>query len=192
VLRRWPGSLAALLVTLLAAGLVIDDVVQESARHWWVAHPFTTTIVGGLLVLAFTVLVADQVVALRAIKDRARAIAAQSAIVSAQASRAVTTVIAARDGTGEQSAASDEVRTYLSMLLTAAPVLLNAKVSRTFLEEAQRLAAELSRTLSVITKHGEISTADRTRLDQAVSQLRAAAEPLLSVLNPAERQVIED
>jgi hypothetical protein len=87
VLSRWQGGLGALVVTLLTGALVAGEVTDEAMRRWWAAHALTTSTVAGLLVLAITLLVVDQVVRLRQINDRARAVAAQSAIILVQAVR---------------------------------------------------------------------------------------------------------
>jgi hypothetical protein len=87
VLTRWQGSLAAAVVTLAAAGLVVLDVDDGGLRRWWAGHALTTDTVAGLLVLLITVLVADQVVRLRQVNGRSRAVAAQAAIMVAQATR---------------------------------------------------------------------------------------------------------
>jgi hypothetical protein len=42
-------------------------------------------------------------------------------------------------GSGDRDTASDEFRTYMIMLLVGAPVLIEATVSRNFLEQAQSL-----------------------------------------------------
>jgi hypothetical protein len=110
---------------------------------------------GGLLVLLITVLVVDQVVSIRQLNDRARAIAAQAAIVVTQARRtaqAVSQAVNPHDGQGDRDAAVDEFRTYMMMLLVAAPVLIDAKVSRDFLEQAQVLGAELAKALAETAK----------------------------------------
>jgi len=76
VLSRWQGWVAALVATLVTGVLVILEVTDGGLRRWWAGHALTTDTVGGLLVLLITVLVADQVVRLRQIKDRARALTA--------------------------------------------------------------------------------------------------------------------
>ena len=78
------------------------------------------------------------------------------------------------DDDGEQ--ASGELRTYAQMLLTGAPLLIDAKVPRTFLETAQRVAALMSRSLR--------ATADEQR-QQANARLDAAAGSCWRAL-PAE------
>ena len=142
----------------------------------------------GILVLLITVLVVDQVVRVRQLKDRAAATAAQAAILMAQAARARQNVSAVMNGTGDRDAALDEVRTYMTILSISAPVLIDARVSRTFLEQAQRLAAELARGLASAAKaSGETGAASDSRLEDSFGRLRSAAAPLLEMLT-AEQQ----
>lgn len=211
MLTRWQGGLAAIVVTLLTVALVILDLADAGARRWWDGHAITTDTVSGLLVLLITVLVVDQVVSLRQLNDRARAIAAQAAIVVTQARRtrqAVSQAINPDDGQGDRDAAVDEFRTYMMMLLVAAPVLIDAKVSRDFLEQAQVLGAELAKALAATAKpaDGAAKAADgaakaparpagagkasAARLNEAVQRLRDASTPLLQVLDPETRSII--
>ena len=88
MLSRWQGGFAALIVTLLTGVLVILDITDKAMRRWWDGHALTTDTVSGLLVLLITLLVVDQVVRLRQLNDRARAVAAQAAIIMTQALRA--------------------------------------------------------------------------------------------------------
>jgi hypothetical protein len=145
--------------------------------------------VSGLLVLLITVLVIDQVVRLRQINDRARAVAAQTAIVVNQAIRTSQAVSAAVAGSGDRDSANDELRTYMLMLLVAAPVLIDAKVSRNFLEQAQVLAAEMARALGAFRVTAAASDPDVSpaRLDHAVQQLKTASAPLLAGLDRQTR-----
>ena len=147
MLTGWRGWLAASLVTLATVVLVILDSADVRLRRWWLGHALTTDTVAGLLVLLITVLVANQVVRRRQISDRSRAVAAQAAIMMAQAARSSRAVSSALNGSGDREAASDEVRTYMIMLLVGAPVLIEAKVSRDFLEQAQHLGGEMTRML---------------------------------------------
>jgi hypothetical protein len=77
------------------------------------------------------------------------------------------------------------------MLLIAAPLLIDATVSRTFLEEAQRLAGELIRVLHAHRK-GTAGDAERTRLDEAIDRLRTVARPLMAILTPQQREAVTD
>lgn len=182
-LTRWQDWLAAAAVTLVTAGLVAADLADTGFRRWWAARPFTTGAVTGLLVLLITLLVADQVVRMRQIRNRSRAVSAQAAILIAQATRSARAVSAALDGSGDRGAATDEVRTYMMMLLVAAPVLIDARLSRNFLEQAQHLGGEMARVLAEAAKDGGAPARRRDRLSEAVRRLRTAADPLLQPLS---------
>ena len=193
MLSRWQGGLAATVVTVLAAVLVILDINDAAMRRWWDGHALTTDTVSGLLVLMITLLVVDQVVSLRQINDRARAVAAQAAIVMTQAmraSQAVSQATAKGAGPDDRDTASDELRTYMMMLLVAAPVLIDVKVSRAFLEQAQLVAAEMARALGIRARSLTPGTLADARLDNAVQQLRTASTPLLQVLDPETQAAI--
>ena len=193
MLSRWQGGFAALIVTVLTGVLVILDINDRAMRRWWEGHALTTDTVSGLLVLLITLLVVDQVVSLRQINDRARAVAAQAAIVMTQAiraSQAVDQATAAGAGPDDRDTASDELRTYMMMLLVAAPVLIDVKVSRAFLEQAQLVAAEMAHALGVRARSVKPGTLADARLDDAVQQLRAASTPLLQVLDPETQAAI--
>jgi hypothetical protein len=193
VLSRWEGGLAAAVVTLLATVLVVLDINDEAMRRWWDGHALTTDTVSGLLVLMITLLVVDQVVSLRQINDRARAVAAQAAIVMTQAmraSQAVAQATAKGAGPDDRDTASDELRTYMMMLLVAAPVLIDVRVSRAFLEQAQLVAAEMARALGITARSLKPGTLADARLDDAVKQLRTASTPLLQVLDPETQAAI--
>lgn len=56
--------------------------------------------------------------------------------MAAQADRSARAVSALADGSGDRDAASDAFRTYMLMLLTGAPVLINDPTARHFLEQA--------------------------------------------------------
>ena len=188
MLRRWPGATAAALITLVTLGLIAIDLTDAAARRWWADRAFATDVVAGILVVLITVLVVDQVVRVRQLKDRARATAAQAAILMLQAERAKQNVSAAMNGSGDQDAALDEVRTYMTILSISAPVLIDARLSRTFLEQAQTLAAELARGLASGGKaSGETSTASDSRLEDSFQRLRSASAPLLEMLTAEQR-----
>jgi len=96
------------------------------------------------------------------------------------ASQAMSQVLA---GSGDREAAGDEFRTYMMMLLVAAPVLIDARASRAFLEQAQALGGELVRALAAARPGGHGGYAPG-RLDDAVRQLGNASAPLLQALDP--------
>src|ERR1700751_5972979 len=158
-------------------GLVVADVTDGALRRWWAAHALTTDTVSGVLVLLVTVLVVNQGLRRRQIRDRSRAIAAQAAIMMVQATRTSRAGSAALKGAGGGGAAADEVRTYMMMLLVGAPVLIDVKTSRSFLEEAQRLGGEMTSALTTMGR--EHGTASSGRIDDSVARLRAASAPLL-------------
>jgi hypothetical protein len=190
VLTRGQGGVAAIVVTLVTCGLVVLDITDTGMRRWWAGHALTTDTVSGLLVLMITVLVVDQVVRYRQLSDRARAVGAQAVIVVGQAQRASRVITQAVSGSGDQDAASDEFRTYMMMLLVAAPVLIDAKVSRAFLEQAQSLGAEMARALALTG--GKPDPADSARrLDRATKSLRTACSPLLQALDPQTLAAID-
>jgi len=194
-LTRWQSWVSAAAVTLLAVLLVIGDIDDAGFRHWWAAHALTTDTVAGLLVLMITLLVADQVVRMRQARDRSQAVAAQAAILMAQASRSCRAVTASLNGSGDRDAASEELRTYMIMLLVGAPVLIDARLSRNFLEQAQHLAAEMARSVWASAKadgtatHPDAhpDTHSGARLDEAMRRLRAASAPLLQPLTPEQQ-----
>lgn len=186
---HWRGWLAAIAATLVAAGLVAGEIDDAGLRHWWAGHSLTTDTVSGLLVLLITFLVVNQVVRRRQLKDRSQAVAAQAAIMMAQANRSASAVSAARDGSGDRDSASDELRTYMIMLLVGAPVLIDGRISRNFLEESQRLGGELARVLAVMARShdgGTAPSAPGSRLDDAIARVRSAAAPLLQPLDLSE------
>jgi hypothetical protein len=191
VRRPGPEWVSAAAVTILALALAALDILDGAVHRWWAEHAFTTSLVGGLLVLLVTVLVADRVIHARQLRDRARAIAAQAAIVLTQAVRTVQLADAVLDGNGDAQAAGDALQSYGTMLLIAAPMLIDATPSRMFLEEAQRLAGELIRVLHAHRK-GTAGDAERTLLRQAVDRLRSVARPLMAILTPEQREAVTD
>jgi hypothetical protein len=191
VLTRWQGGFAAVVVTLATCGLVAGDLTDEGFRRWWVNHALTTDTVAGLLVLLVTVLIVDQVVSRRSVRDRSRAIAAQAAILMAQAVRSSRAVSSALAGSADRGDAADEVRTYMMMLLVGAPILIDAEIARNFLEEAQRLAGEMAHMLTTMRKASGPLDTSAARLSDAVSRLQAALAPLLQVLTPDERELVD-
>ena len=193
MLSRWLGGIAALVATLLIGVLVFVEITDAAMRRWWAGHALTTDTVSGLLVLLITLLVVDQVVRLRQINSRARAVAAQAAIIMTQAGRAlsaVTQAVAKGAGDSDRDAASDEVRTYMMMLLVGAPVLIDAQMSRNFLEQAQAVGGLMAISVGMTAKSSGPAASKDARLDDAVQQLRAASTPLLQVLDPETQAAV--
>ena len=190
VLSRWQGGLAAAAVTLVACALVILDLTDAGLRRWWDGHALTTDTVAGLLVLMITVLVVDQVVRLRQDNDRARAVGVQVAIMMTQANRASQAVSQVLAGSGDRDTAAEEFRTYTMMVLAVAPVLIDAKTSRNFLEQAQHLDGVMAWALSVLGSAPGQGNSPATRLDDAVQALKSASTPLLQNLDPEMRSAV--
>jgi len=146
-------------------------------------------VVSGILVLLVTILVVNRVLNVRELRGRSRAIAAQAAIVMSQAARATRAVVSVLKGDSNRDSASDELRTYMTMLLISAPVLIDADLSRTFLEEAQTLAGQLAHVMSA-TRSGDPTDELRAQLDGAVQRMRAVSRPLLDILDPEEQLAV--
>jgi hypothetical protein len=115
-LIAWSAAVLAMLVTLT---LIIVELTDAGQRRWWAANPLTTDTVAGLLVLLVTVLVVNQLLNRRQARQRGHAVAAQAAIMVAQATRSAKAVSTVIDGSGDRGAASNGLRTYMMMLLTA-------------------------------------------------------------------------
>ena len=188
--NRFLGWPPAVLATLITVGLVVGELTDAGQRRWWATRPLTTDTVAGLLVLLITVLVVNQLLNRRQSRQRGHAVAAQAAIMAAQAARSAQAVSALADGSGDRDAASDGFRTYMLMLLTGAPVLINDPTARHFLEQAQYLGGLMARTLTVIDKSPKGTAVPGDGLQDAVRQLQSAAAPLLQLLTPAVRDAI--
>jgi hypothetical protein len=188
---RWLGWLAAVLAMLITLALVVVELTDAGQRRWWAAHPLTTDTVAGLLVLLVTVLVVNQLLNRRQARQRGHAVAAQAAIIGAQAARAAKAVSSVTGGSGDRGAASDGFRTYMMMLLVGAPVLIDDPVARHFLEQAQYLGGVMARTLALIDRPTGGAAVPGESLDNAVQQLHSAAVPLLQLLSPRVRDSIQ-
>jgi hypothetical protein len=147
--------------------------------------------VSGLLVLLITVLVVNQLLNLRQDRQQGHAVAAQAAIVVAQAAESVKAVSSVGDGSGDRHAAFDADRTYMLMLLISAPVFIDDPVARRFLEQAQDLGAEMTRALALTHSSTDGAAGPGDRLDDAMQQLQIAAAPLLQLLSRKARDSIE-
>jgi hypothetical protein len=190
MLSRWIGGLAASAVALVACVLVILDLTDAGLRRWWDAHALTTDTVAGLLVLMITVLVVDQVVRLRQGNSRARAVAIQVAILMTQANTASRAVSQFLAGSGDRDMAYEEFRTYTMMVLAVAPVLIDARTSRNFLERAEDLDGEMAQALSVLVTVPGREKFPAARLDDTLQALKSASTPLLQNLTPDLRSAV--
>jgi hypothetical protein len=184
MLSRWIGGLAAAAVTLVVCVLVILDLTDAGLQRWWDAHALTTDTIAGLLVLMITVLLVDQVVRLRQGNSQARAVAIQVAIVRTQANIAARAVTQVLGGSGDRDIAYEEFRTYTMMLLSVAPVLIDAATSRNFLERAQDLDAAMAQALSVLATAPGQEKSSAAQLDDTLQALKSASTPLLQNLTP--------
>jgi hypothetical protein len=110
--------------------------------------------------------------------------------MAAQAARSAQAVSALLDGSGDRDAAADGFRTYMLMLLTGAPVLINDPTARHFLEQAQYLGGQMARILAAIGKSPKGAAVPGDGLADAVRQLQSAAAPLLQLLTPGMRDAI--
>jgi hypothetical protein len=191
VLPRWQGGVATAVVSALAVALVALDIADRSVRRFWETHALTADTAAGLMVLGLTVLVVNQVLTRREFAARSRVVAAQAGFVLGQARRSVQAVRSLQNGEGDRDAAVDASRSYSLMLMVAAPMLIDSPVARTFLDRAQRLAAELARILAPSGPEGPGPTSETGGLDQAIEHLRAGAAPLLGVLTSSERSVVQ-
>jgi hypothetical protein len=176
---------------VITLALVVGELTDAGQRRWWAAHPLATSTVSGLLVLLVTVLVVNQLLSRRQGRQRGHAVAAQAAVMVAQAARAAKAVSSVIDGLGDRDVASDGFRTYMMMPLVSAPVLIDDSVARRFLEQAQYFGAVMARTLALIDRSTGGAAVPGDTLDDAVQQLQSAAAPLLQLLSPAVRDSIQ-
>jgi len=176
---------------LVTVALIVGEITNAAQRSWWGSHSLTTDTVSGLLVLLITVLVVNQLLNLRQDRQRSHAVAAQAAIVVAQAARSAKAVSSVIDGSGDRDAASDGFRTYMMMLLISAPVLIDDPVARRFLEQAQYLGGVMAHTLALIDRSTGGAATPGGRLDDAMQQLQSSAAPLLQLLSPGVRDSIQ-
>ena len=122
-------GLATIVVTLLTSAVIVLDLSDGTLRQWWSPRAFTTDTLAGILVELITVLIVNQVVGVRQQRQRFRATEAQTSMVLSQAIRATRAVMAGATS-GDRTAASDQVRTYMIMMMTAAPILIDGKTPR--------------------------------------------------------------
>jgi hypothetical protein len=185
------GWLAAVLAMLITLALVAGELTDAGLRRWWEARPLTTDTLAGLLVLLVTVLVVNQLLNRRQAAQRGHAVAAQAAIILAQAVRSEKAVSSVIGGSGGRTAASDGFRTYMLMLLVGAPVLIDDPVARRFLEQAQYLGGVMARTVAALDRSPHGAAVPGGSLDDALRQLQGAAAPLLQLLTPETRDAMQ-
>ena len=186
MLKVWQAGVATIVVALLSSALIVLDLSDGAFRRWWSARAFTTDAIAGILVVLITVLIVNQALGIRRERERFRATAAQAALVLSQAIRTTRAVLACATS-GDRTAASDELRTYMIMLMIAAPILIESKTPRAFLEDAQTLGGML-----IHVQHSQSPSSLKTvpsdaQLEEALQQLKITAAPLLAPLTAQER-----
>jgi hypothetical protein len=184
-LREWFAALSVLALTAVA---VVLDIVDASVRGFWSRHSFSSSVVSGLLVLLLTVLFVDRVNRARKVKDQSRAVGVQAAVIVAQAGHAADAITRPSTTDDDRDEASQELRTYMQMLLTSAPLLIEARNSRTFLEVAQQTAAEFLGSLRDRAADESIDVS--ARVEAALEQLHLASAPVVVQLNREERAAV--
>jgi len=188
---RLLGWLAAGLVMLVTVALIVVEITNAAQRNWWGSHSLTTDTLSGLLVLSITVLIVNQLINVRQDRQRSHVIAAQAAIVMAQAAESAGAVSPVIGGSGDRHAASDAYQTYMLMLLISGPVFIDDPVARSFLEQAQDFGGEMTRTLALAHGSADGAAGPGGRLDDAMQQLQSAAAPLLQLLSPKTRDSLQ-
>jgi hypothetical protein len=184
--RDWAAALSVLALTIVA---VVLDIADASVRNFWSRHSFTSSVVAGLLVLLLTVLFVDRVNRARKIKGQSRAVGVQAAVIVAQAGRAADAITRPSPSDEDRDEASQELRTYMQMLLTSAPILIEARDSRAFLEVAQQTAGELFRALRIRAE--DVDADVGPRVSAAVERLHGASAPVVVELNREERAAVD-
>lgn len=174
-------------VMVITVILVVLDLSDRSVQRYWLRDSFASSVLSGVLVLLLTVLIVDRVTRARQIKNQSRAIAAQAAIIVAQAGRTADSISRLGAVAEDREGAGAELRTYTQMLLTSAPLLIDARDPRTFLETAQATAARMFRAL---TAEGDKADRTKEQVDSALARLREAAAPLLQALSSEQRAAI--
>lgn len=183
--RGWVAALSVLGLTIVA---VVLDITDSTVRSFWSRHSFTSSVVSGLLVLLLTVLIVDRVNTMRKIRGQSRAVGVQAAVIAAQAGRAADAIRRPAQSDEEREESAQELRTYMLMLLTSAPVLIEAPRSRAFLEVAQQTAGELLSALRARAADESVDVAPR--VDAALEQLNEAAGPVVVTLDREERAAV--
>jgi hypothetical protein len=183
--REWSAAVSVLVLTVVA---VVLDLTDASVRDFWSRHSFSSSVVSGLLVLLLTVLFVDRVNGMRKVKAQSRAIGVQAAVIVAQAGRAADAISRPSPSDDDRDEAAQELRTYMQMLLTSAPILIEARDSRAFLEVAQQTAGELFRALRL--RAADENADFSGRVHAALEQLNLASAPVVVHLNREERAAV--
>jgi hypothetical protein len=185
--RTWHPGLTTILIAPVLIALVVVDIADRGVRVWFDTHAFTTDALTSVLVLLITVLIVNRILSVRQLQDRSLVIGAQAAIISRQARRTVDLVKESLTNPEQREPASDELRTYMAMLLVSAPVLIEGPAARTFLESAQRVAGVMSIAMESDPKRASAAH----RLDVAADAMRQAVQPLLASLDRSQLRAVE-
>jgi hypothetical protein len=115
-------------------------------------------------------------------------------IVYSQAERSYDALTgeAAADGSDSSADLAEEMRSLAIMILTASPSLFDDPQARVFLENLQRLAGEMSRTIQSAGLTSGDPTERQASLAAAMSALRASRLPLLARLPAQYRSSVEE
>jgi hypothetical protein len=183
--RAIAATVAALLVVLVAC-----DISITGFSGWWDRHALTASVASNLMVLGVAGLIVDEVVARRQRRERGTSVAVQALILYAQARRSYNALLAVASGEEARAEASDEMRMLASMLLTASTSLFDDPQARVFLEQVQRLGAEMYRT--VARSEAGIAADDRTRLATAIAAVDATTGDLIARLPGEYRSNVEE
>jgi hypothetical protein len=186
VLKVWQAGVATTAVAVLSLALIVLDLSDDAFRRWWSARALTTDALAGILVVLITVLIVNQAMGIRRDRERFRATAAQAAMVLSQAIRATRAVLSGA-ASRDRTAASDELRTYMIMLMLAAPILIESKTPRAFLEDAQKLVGMLVQFQHPDLQRSFKTVPSETQLEEALQQVKTTAAPLLAPLTAEER-----
>jgi hypothetical protein len=186
LLKVWQAGVATVAVALLSSALIVLDLSDGAFRRWWSARAFTTDAIAGILVVLITVLVVNQALRIRRDRERFRATAAQASMVLGQAIRTTRAVLACTIS-GDRTPASDELRTYMIMLMIAAPILIDSRTPRAFLEDAQTLAGMLAKVQHSESRSPFKTVPSRAQLEEALQQLKITAAPSFAPLTAEER-----
>ncbi|MGB9112959.1 MAG: hypothetical protein WCF24_09570 [Acidimicrobiales bacterium] len=187
-MHRAPLRVSAVVAMAALVTAVITDLTISSVSAWWTRYSFIGSVVSSVLILAFTVLVVDEVVSRRQVRERNHVAAVQAAIVYGQVLQTAKAVM--EPGAANSEDAAGEVRALASMLLTAAPALFDDPEAREFMEQAETFSGMLLR----IEVHGaghKLTDADRAKLTKAKQTLSTAAQPLLARLNARQLMDLE-
>jgi hypothetical protein len=188
--KHIPTRVSEAATVAAVAAAVITDLAIHGVGDWWNRHSFISSLVSSALILAVTVLVVNEVLSRRQIRERNRVAAVQALIVYTQVLRTDQVVMASPDEQQDSDVAG-EVRALGSMVLIAAPALFDDPEARDFMEQAERFSALLVRI--GLSRPGQgVTDADRDKLSKAKDAMSAAVQPLLARLPRSDVTAVEE